>query len=167
MKEKKLKIEIQLLLYIFVVGIDNSGITAFPIHTQLVYAHKFIAYFDLNNSLTQWIETVYRGVDEVDTKYPFIAYGTDWLAFAHLVLAVLFLGIVKDPVRNIWVLQFGLIACAGIFPLAFVAGAVRGIPFFWQLIDCSFGVFGGIILWICFRRVKTLSRMTTLQPTVS
>jgi hypothetical protein len=125
-----------------------------------MYAHKLIAYFSLNNSLSRWIETVYGGVNVIDTNYPFIAYGTDWLAFAHLVLAVLFAGIIKDPVRNIWVLQFGLIACAGIFPLAFIAGTLRGIPFFWQLIDCSFGLFGGIILWMCYRRVRTLSSMS-------
>jgi hypothetical protein len=157
MNEEKLKREIRILLYVFVTGLVVSGITAFPIHTQLVYAHKLIASLHLNNSLTQWIDTVYKGVDDIDRNYPFIAYGTDWLAFAHLVLAVLFIGIIKNPVRNIWVLEFGLIACAGIFPLAFIAGSIRGIPFFWQLIDCSFGVFGGIILWMCYTRVKKLS----------
>lgn len=161
--EQKLRREIRILLYIFITGLAVSGITAFPIHTQLTYANNLIASFHFNNSFSQWIETVYQGVDEIDTKYPFIAYGTDWLAFAHLVLAVLFIGIIKDPVRNIWVLQFGLIACAGIFPLAFIAGGIRGIPIFWQLIDCSFGVFGGIILWMCYTRVKRLSSMSTLQ----
>ena len=29
-----------------------------------------------------------------------IAYGTDWLAFAHITIAVAFLGPLKDPVRN-------------------------------------------------------------------
>jgi hypothetical protein len=104
-------------------------------------------------------------VHEIDTNYPFIAYGTDWLAFAHLVLAVLFTGIIKDPVRNIWVLQFGLIASAAIFPLAFIAGSIRGIPFFWQLIDCSYGLFGGLILWMCYNRVRTLSSMSRALTT--
>src|SRR6188768_2439318 len=115
--EQKLKREIQLLLYVFITGLIVSGITAFPIHTELTYAHDLIAYFKLDNSLSRWMETVYEGVDEVQRNYPFMAYGTDWLAFAHLILAVLFIGIIKDPVRNIWVLQFGLFACAGILPL--------------------------------------------------
>ena len=34
--------------------------------------------------------------------YPLLAYGTDWLAFSHLVLAVVFLGAWRDPVRNRW-----------------------------------------------------------------
>ncbi|MEJ7644653.1 MAG: hypothetical protein WKF87_08655 [Chryseolinea sp.] len=148
--------EIRILLYAFIVGLAVSGITSFPIHTELTYAHKMIAYFRLDNSLTQWIKTVYDGVNEVDSKYPFIAYGTDWLAFAHIAFAVLFLGIVRDPVKNIWVIQFGLIACAGILPLALIAGTIRGIPFYWQLIDCSFGLFGGVLLLMCLRRVQKL-----------
>lgn len=99
-------------------------------------------------------------VDVIDKKYPFVAYGTDWVAFAHLVLAVLFLGIISDPVRNVWVLEFGIIACAGVLPLAFIAGSIRGIPFFWQLIDCSFGIVGGIVLLRCYSRVKLLQRLT-------
>lgn len=154
--EQKLRREIRILLYIFIIGLVVSGITAFPIHTELTYAHNMIASFHLNNSLSQWIETVYTGVNEVNTHHSFIAYGTDWLAFAHLVLAVLFIGIIKDPARNIWVLQCGLIACGGILPLAFIAGTIRGIPLFWQLIDCSFGLFGGIILWMCYSRVRML-----------
>jgi hypothetical protein len=161
MSEQKIRREIQILLYVFIIGLVASGITAFPIHTELNYAHDLIAHFNISDSLSMWIESVYHGVDEVDKKYPFIAYGTDWLAFAHLILAVLFAGIVKDPVRNIWVIQFGLIACLGIFPLAFIAGTMRGISFFWQLIDCSFGLFGGIILWMCYRRVKLLSLIKT------
>ena len=154
--EQKLRREIRLLLRVFVIGLVLSGITAFPLHTELTYAHDLIVYFKVDSSLTQWIDTVYKGVDEVDRNYPFIAYGTDWLAFAHLILAILFLGIIKDPVKNIWVIQFGLIACAGIFPLAIIAGTARGIPIYWKLIDCSFGLFGGIVLAMCYRKVRSL-----------
>jgi hypothetical protein len=153
----KLRREIRLLLYVFIIGLVLSGVTAFPIHTQLTYAHHMIAFFRLDNPFSQWIETVYEGVNEIDSSYPFIAYGTDWLAFAHLILAVLFLGIIRDPVKNIWVLQFGLIACGSVFPLAFIAGTVRGIPIYWQLIDCAFGLVGGLLLWMCYQRTRILS----------
>ena len=157
MNENQLKRHIRLLLYVFVAGLAVSGISAFPIHTQLSFAHNFIMANNIDNLFSRWIETVYNGVDQMDSKYTFIAYGTDWLAFAHLILAVLFLGIIRDPVRNIWVLQFGLIACIAILPLALIAGTVRGIPFFWQLIDCSFGLLGGVILLMCYKKVKILS----------
>ena len=155
-EQEKLKRQVQFILHVFIAGLVFSGITAFPIHTELEYAHTLVVKFNLDNPLSQWLETVYNGVHAVDTAYPFIAYGTDWLAFAHLVLAVLFIGIVNNPVRNIWVIQFGLIACVSVFPLALIAGNLRGIPFFWQLIDCSFGVVGGILLWMCYRKVKIL-----------
>jgi hypothetical protein len=86
-----------------------------------------------------------------------LLYGYDWLAFAHFILAILFIGPYRYPVKNIWVIQFGLIACVLIFPLAFIAGSFRGIPFGWQLIDCSFGVVGAIPLWICYHKAKQLS----------
>ena len=154
--EQKLLWQIKRLLYVFIAGLFLSGITAFPIHTQLAYAHQLIASFQIDNSVSQWIEKVYEGVDAMQIQYPFIAYGTDWLAFAHIILAVLFAGILKDPVKNIWVLQFGLIACAGIFPLALIAGTIREIPWYWQLIDCSFGLLGGLVLWICYQKVNVL-----------
>jgi hypothetical protein len=47
-----------------------------------------------------------------------------------------------------------ILACALVIPLALVAGAVRGIPFYWRLIDCSFGVFGVVPLVYALRCVR-------------
>jgi hypothetical protein len=58
------------------------------------------------------------------------------------VIAIAFLGPLRDPVRNVWVVEFGRIACLAIVPFVLVCGAVRGIPWFWQVVDTSFGVFG-------------------------
>ena len=97
-----------------------------------------------------------------NARYPFLAYGTDWLAFAHLVIAVAFVGPWRDPVRNRWVVTFGLIACAGVIPLALIAGAVRGIPLYWRLIDCAFGVGGAALLWPCARAIQELEERNGL-----
>jgi hypothetical protein len=59
-------------------------------------------------------------------------------------------------VKNVWVVQFGLIACAGVIPLALIAGQIRGIPWWWRLIDCSFGVFGAVPLLVVLRLVRRL-----------
>jgi hypothetical protein len=74
------------------------------------------------------------------------------------VLAVVFTGAWRDPVRNRWVLTFGLIACAGVLPLALIAGPIRGIPFYWRLIDCSFGVFGAMVLWPAWGIARALEQ---------
>jgi hypothetical protein len=106
-----------------------------------------------------WLRRVLDALAATNRAYPFLAYGTDWLAFAHLAIAVAFLGPLRDPVRNRWVLEFGVIACAGVIPLALIAGQLRGIPFYWRMIDCSFGVLGAIPLLICLRSIRRLEQM--------
>jgi hypothetical protein len=86
-------------------------------------------------------------------------YGTDWLAFAHIVIAIAFIGPLRDPVKNVWVVQFGMIACVLVIPTALICGQIRGVPFYWRLIDCSFGVIGIIPLWLsrcCIQRLIQL-----------
>jgi hypothetical protein len=105
-----------------------------------------------------WLSNILSAYRDVDSRYPFLLYGYDWLAFAHFVLAILFIGPYGDPVKNIWVIEFGLIACVLVIPLAFIAGYFRGIPVWWRLIDCSFGVIGFLPLWIC--HIKTTQLIT-------
>ena len=150
---------IRLLIVLFIAALVFSGITAFPIEWELRIAHTWIQQCDCSNAVTQWIERTYTGVADTNARYPFIAYGTDWLAFAHLVIAIVFIGPLRDPVRNIWVIEFGMIACVCIFPLAFIAGAARGIPIFWRILDCSFGIIGGLLLASCYTRIKLLEQL--------
>lgn len=141
-----------------IAGLFFSGITAFPLQTELGWLMSSLQADWLQPvaksiHLLPWVERVYAGLIATNANYPFLAYGTDWLAFAHLVIAVAFIGPYIDPVRNKWVITFGLIACAGVIPLALIAGDIRGIPFSWRLIDCSFGVFGSIPLLLCRRLI--------------
>jgi hypothetical protein len=121
----------------------------------------------LPSDITLWLDRVHTALHANSVDYPFLAYGTDWLAFAHFVLAIAFLGPLRDPVRNKWVLQFGVIACIAVIPLAIIAGPIRGIPLTWRLIDCSFGVFGAIPLLICLNRVKRLEQFEQIVLTLN
>ena len=152
---------IRFWLAIFIAGLFFSGVTAFPLQTELGWLVSFLHSVTLrpiaeSAGLLLWIERVNEGLSSTNAQYPFLAYGTDWLAFAHLVIAVAFIGPYIDPVRNKWVVTFGLIACIGVIPLALIAGPIRGIPFGWRLIDCSFGVFGSIPLLLCRRLIFNL-----------
>ena len=131
-----IKQQIQAWLMFFISALIVSGITAFALETELSWLRNTIN--NQNSALYVWINKVYWALHETYSKYPYLAYGYDWLAFAHLVIAVAFIGPLREPVLNKWIIQFGLIACCAIFPLAFIAGRVRGIPFYLQLIDCSF-----------------------------
>lgn len=151
---------IRIWLSLFIFGLILSGLTAFPLEHETGWLASFLsAHPILPNSIILWIARVHDALHANSVNYPFLAYGTDWLAFAHLVLAVVFLGPLRDPVRNKWVLQFGVIACISVIPLALVAGPIRGIPFLWRVIDCSFGVFGAIPLFICLRYVGHLQQL--------
>lgn len=144
--------KIRICIWIVITGLALSGLTAFPLQTELAWLVKNST--DLPGVLSTWLNTIYNAIADVNQEYPYLSYGTDWLAFAHLMLAVLFIGALKDPVKNIWVIEFGMIACICIIPLAFIAGHIRQIPIFWRIIDCSFGVFGMIPLIICYKNIK-------------
>jgi hypothetical protein len=151
---------IRLWLSIFIVGLILSGLTAFPLEHETAWlASMLAAHPILPAGIILWIDRVHEALYEDSIRAPFLAYGTDWLAFAHLVLAVAFLGPLRDPVRNKWVLQFGVIACAAVPLLAFIAGPIRGIPLPWRIIDSCFGLFGAIPLLICLHHVKQITRV--------
>jgi len=158
---QQLRKTIRIWLILFIVFLTLSGFTAFPLETELALVVKASA--SAPEFLKHWLLSVYTAIRETNLNYPFMAYGTDWLAFAHIVIAVAFIGPLKDPVRNIWVIQFGMIACLLIIPLAGICGPVRGIPFYWQLIDCSFGVIGFIPLHICYKQIVQLEQLTNYK----
>ena len=159
--EIKLKRKIKNLILLFIIGLVLSGVTAFPIETELSLLHSNSTW--MPGSLQNWISQVYFAVKDTNLRYPYLSYGTDWLAFAHLVIAVAFIGPLKDPIKNIWVIQFGMIACVMVFPLAFIAGPLRGIPFYWQLIDCSFGIFGLALLYWCYKNILKLESILSVK----
>ncbi|GAB2831683.1 hypothetical protein GCM10027024_02180 [Microbacterium insulae] len=152
---------IRVCLGIVIAGLVVSGITAFPLREELTLGAELLDRIGAGSwapGLFGWVDHVAGALTVTGEEYPFLAYGTDWLAFAHLLIAVAFIGPLRDPVRNVWVTQWGLIACAGIVPLALIAGGVRGLPVGWQLIDISFGVVAAVPLAIALAMTKRLER---------
>lgn len=139
------------------VSLVISGATAIPVQAELNW---FLNTFPSNNSLSRIFVTVLGAVNYTQANYPFLLYGYDWLAFAHFVIAVAFIGPLINPVRNIWVIEFGMIACMMVIPFALVFSAIRTLPFWWSLIDCSFGVIGVLPLWYCRSKIKQLEKLT-------
>jgi len=139
----------------FMIVLIVSGLTAIPVEKELDFLCRV---FPTGSLPGNWLDKVYTGVHQMNRDYPFLAYGYDWLAFAHFVLAVLFIGPLRDPVKNRWVIEFGIIACLLIIPFALLAGHFRGIPFWWRLVDCSFGLIGLLPLLICLKQIYKLER---------
>ena len=153
----KLKSQIRYIIIFFMAALIFSGATAIPAETELTLILKYIPADTAMGSL---LTTVLHAVQDTGARYPFLFYGNDWLAFAHFVIAIAFIGVIKDPVKNIWVLEFGMIACIMVLPFALIVGGLRGLPIWWRFIDCSFGVIGFIPLWICRTKTLALEKLT-------
>ena len=151
MKEIK---KIRRNLEFFMVCLVLSGLTALPIESELYWIVNHDDVFPV--ILQNWFSEIYLAIKHSNLHNPQLAYGTDWLAFAHIVIAVVFIGPWKNPIKNSWVIQFGLIACAMIIPFALITGYIREIPWYWRLIDCAFGIVGAIPMWNCYSLIKKI-----------
>ena len=153
-----LRRRINILTWLFIVGLFLSGATAVPLIGELNLLTHFLAPAGDSSALARWLVSIRDALADTQSAHPYLFYGTDWLAFGHFVIAVAFIGALRDPVRNRWLFDFGLIACALVIPYALIMGGCRGIPIWWRLVDCSFGVFGSIPLWFCRRWALKLER---------
>ena len=107
-----------------------------------------------NHTLSSWIATVKSGLEATYSHYPWMAYGTDWLAFGHFAIAFFFIAAVARPAQSRLILNAGIVACIAVIPIALICGQVREIPFGWRLIDCSFGLVGIVPLIYCLRLLR-------------
>ncbi len=150
------------MTWIMILGLAVAGLTAIPLETELAWVARGLGVSAPSavpvSGLAAWIGHVYQALHATNTHYPFLSYGYDWLAFGHVVIAIAFVGALRDPVRNRWLFDFGMIACVLIIPWALGFGSLRGIPLGWRVIDCLFGIFGLIPLWIARRDVQELER---------
>ncbi len=156
-------------LVLFSTALIASGLSAIfareglrmliPLYTQGSF------FYSLWPSMAEWLSQVHQAVEETYDKYPFLAYGYDWLAFGHFIIAIPFLMAIRDPLRQSWVITYGISACIAVFPFAIVFGAIRDIPFFWRGVDMMFGIGGILVLLILRRQLRALgeSRGTSAQ----
>jgi len=160
MNTDQLLIRIRIILILFAVALFISGATAIPLRFEMNILNAFLglgsSLDQVIPSLSRWISTVFQALEDLYAQYPFLAYGYDWLAFGHFVIAIFFIGAIKDPVRNRWVVEFGIIACILLVPYALIMGEVRGIPMGWRLIDSLFGIIGIIPLFFARKLILSL-----------
>jgi hypothetical protein len=153
---KQLNKRIKTLTLFFMATLIISGITAFDPAFFLKPLLTFFSSTTQPQGIGYWLHHVYGGLEVSAAQYPFLLYGYDWLAFAHIMIALLFIGVYKEPVRNKWVIDFAIICCISIIPFAFVCGYIRQIPIGWRLIDCSFGIIGLLPLTVLRNSISQL-----------
>lgn len=148
---------------LFILGLVVSGLTAFPLLYEMKLLTQFLGLGEATSpagytGMYHWILTVRFGLEEMYAEHPWIAYGTDWLAFAHLVIALFFVGPLMDPSSSRGNLLVGIVACIGVIPMALIAGAARGVPIGSRLIDCCFGGLGLVLLLYCLHLLPLIQK---------
>lgn len=138
---------IRIVLWITILGLIFSGLSAFPLLWELDFVLQFRS--QLPGFFVDWFEKVKIAISETSDKYPLVLYGYDWLGFAHLLIAMAFIGPLIDPVKNQWVVIWGMIASALTILMALFAEPFRDIPFFWSLIDAAIGGAAFALLFLC------------------
>jgi hypothetical protein len=162
-RERLLRRRLTLWTWGFVIGLVLSGLTAIPIRAQFELAVRWLGG-DFRGGgwvpgfVADWLSYTWTGIQEADRVAPFLWYGTDWLAFGHVAIGIAMFGAIQDPVRNRWLFRFAMIACVAVIPWALCFGALRGIPLWWRAIDSSFGIFGFLPAWLCWRWSGELER---------
>jgi hypothetical protein len=142
-------------VWVVIVGLAAGGATAFPLRAEtrwlngIVQNAAWAPQFGKDS-----IAFVTEGIRGTGDRYPFLAYGTDWLAFAHLMIAVAFVGPLREPLTN----SGSCCGACGVVPLALICGPIRGIPLWWSVIDMSFATGAIVPLSLAYRGIRQLER---------
>lgn len=147
------------MLAVVAFGLFVSGVTIWPAVRELKAGVRLL-WGDTTPTgpIHAFLVRAIESLEQTQSTQAFLLYGYDWLAFAHIVLAILFAGAIRDPVRNVWVVQCGLIMCALVPVLAAVCVPLRGMPHQWFWVDCAFAPGAALPLWIALRDIRRAER---------
>ncbi len=156
--------KIRFCLFIVMAGLFVAGVTAFPLYTEVDWLARWLVGAggsldpDRYEGVIRWILQVREGLAVTYSSYPWLAYGTDWLAFGHLIIMLFFILPYREPERYEGVLWVGIWSCLLVLPLAFICGPIREIPWYWQVVDSLFGIICIVPLWVAIREIRKLKR---------
>ncbi len=163
-RAQALRRRVRWLTVVIVLGLLVAGVTAVPLQAELDWLVGLAKRWQeaggaIPADAVTYLAKVRDGVASAYGAYPFLAYGTDWLAFAHIALAMIFWGAWKDPVGRRWLFSTGIVICWSLMAWALALGALRGIPLAWRFMDCGFGAVALVPLWLCRRWTNAIAEM--------
>ena len=151
------------MLGIVAGGLFVSGVTIWPWEFELTLLISSLDGIAVLEPLRSLLSELLSDMLALREKSSFVLYVADWLAFAHLILAALFLMALRDPIRNILVVRFGILCSLSVPLLAVTCVPLRGIPLFWILVDSSFALCA-IPLLIALRDLRLLESQAEQLP---
>lgn len=160
-EQETLMRRIRIALMVVMGGLVISGISVYPILLEVDLLNQWFGAGSFLNEyapeVANFFTHIHVGVNYTDQHYSFLFYGLDWLGFAHIVIALAFIGPLRDPVRNQWVIEWGVLVCALAVPSIFIFGFMRDMPFFWSVIDGMFPLFAVVPLALAWYWSSELS----------
>lgn len=154
-------------LILFSVALIGSGLTAIFAREGLQILAPLYSLGSLLAaiwpSMSDWLIQVHLALDETYSRFPFLAYGYDWLAFGHFIISIPFIMAIRQPIRHAWVITYGIAACIAVLPFAILFGAIRGIPLFWRIVDTLFGIGGLVVLLVLRHQLKKTEALTPVS----
>ncbi|MGN6726372.1 MAG: hypothetical protein ACTHLZ_10670, partial [Tepidisphaeraceae bacterium] len=98
----------RLCVIVFIIGLMLSGLTAMPVRAEMDGLARGLGFTHIHDpaaapsAAIAWLVRVREAIIDTDTRYPFLFYGYDWLAFGHLAIALAFVPAYRDPARHRW-----------------------------------------------------------------
>jgi hypothetical protein len=82
---------VRVCTWFLIVGLAISGVTAIPIQSEIgvgraILGDDWSSNGRLPDAAATWLRTLDRGLVATTAQAPFMFYGTDWLAFGHLMI---------------------------------------------------------------------------------
>ncbi len=159
-RRKTLTRRVRLICAFFMIALILSGLTAIPIKWEVARLTALLAENTpaarLFPPLARWLSQIRLGLHQTGPNHDFLFYLTDWLAFGYIFIGLAFYGPLRDPVKNIWIINWAVILFAAAFPTILISAHVRNIPLFWQLFDLSSALLGLSLLLLTRHYIKQL-----------
>jgi len=163
-EHQQLLYRIRAALMVVMIGLVGSGLTTFPVVWEVGLLNQWFGgtsvFSNYAPDIAKFVSHIHEGVIYTDNHYPFLFYGLDWLGFAHIAIALVFVGVLRDPVRNQWVIEWAVMICLLVVPAIFAFGVARSMPIFWSFVDGMFPLMALIPLclaWYWTRAMSVLS----------
>ncbi|MBN1124905.1 MAG: hypothetical protein JXA82_07850 [Sedimentisphaerales bacterium] len=152
MKQQKLLYRIRFVLILFAIGLILSGIIFFPLKQQLDLLVRLCGpgtwVETVFSPMAYWIDRMHEATIDVHRDHAFVFYCTDWVAFAMIIVGLAFWGPIRNPVRNRWVIEWGILISVLSVLTVLISAPLRGWPWFWLPFDSSFGILALVPLWL-------------------
>ena len=148
-----LLIRIRMVLTLAISCLILGSLATFAAPHSIAVVLAVFRRFDLATPATShalmWLRHIQLQLGRDSHRHPMLHYGADLFAFVELAFALVLISPLRNPVRNQWVIQSGILACCCLIPFALILGPWHGLPMAWRIVSCVVALCGIAPLMLC------------------